>query len=462
MKVALIVLDATRRDFLGPYGGPEEATPTINRLADRGIVFEDCVAGAPWTPASHATMFTGQYPSHHGVRGNDLTYPTTGHYLPEVVSESGIRTQGIGAEPWLSRRQGVHRGFDRFHDRSKVRENLEAPGAHDPTDLPDLLAAGAGYAAEKVRTRLGTDREADRFDIFLFRQWARRADSFTFLNIPVAHGPYHPPQEFRDQVGVRVESSHPFVDDQSIHPYIVGEIDPPSEAWEDVRSLYTAGVAHADYLLGRAIDSLDRDTWILLTADHGDNLGENGRAGHQFSLHDSLINVPLILAHSSLSPGRRSDIVSHVDIAPTLYDILGREGIDVPIDGESLPGRSLLTDPAEDRVVFSEYGPPGPHTNALLNHTEDVDQATLDDLLRAQQAALTSEYKYLRYDDGECHLYRRGDETTDVTGTHPELVDRLSAAIDDALGRPTDVGLEDIDGYVEADVEKRLERLGYL
>lgn len=463
MKIAFIVLDATRRDYLGPYGGPEGATPTIDRLAESGIVFEDCISGAPWTPASHATMFSGRYPSDHGVRANDLTYPTDGHYLLDTLSSVGIRTQGIGAEPWLSRRQGVHRGFDRFHDRSKVRENLAEEGHHTLRDLPDLLGAGAKYAAEKVRTRLGTDREADRFDVFLFQQWAANEDSFTFLNVPVAHGPYRPPQVFRDQVGIETTSGDPFVEDQSIHPYIVGETDPPEAAWEDVRDLYTAGIAHADYLLGRAIEGLDDDTWIFLTADHGDNLGENRRAGHQFSLHDDLVNVPLVVSHPSLSPGRREDVVSHVDLAPTVYSIVEDAGFDPGVDTSELPGRSLLDGPAgDDRIVFSEYGPPGPHTNALLNNTDRVDRPTLEKLFRSQRAAFTSTFKYLRYGDGEEHLYRRGDETTDVAGDHPEVRDRLATAMDERLGPPAEVDMESIDAYVEADVADQLEHLGYL
>jgi arylsulfatase A-like enzyme len=464
MKIGLVVLDATRTDFLGPYGGEDDATPTVDNLAEKGLVFTDCIAGAPWTPASHATMFTGRYPSAHDVRADDLSFPENGHYLPEALSDAGIRTQGIGAEPWLARRQGVHRGFERFHDGSKVTENLHEAGHHTPGDLPTLFRAGAGYGTEPLRSRLGTDRDAARFGVFLFREWLRRADSFTFMNISVAHGPYDPPQVFRDRLDVSVTSDDPYLDHQSIHPYIVGHETPSEEAWADIRQLYAAGVAHADYLLGRAIERMDDDTWLIVTADHGDNLGENRRAGHQFSLADDLINVPLIISHPSLTAGRRDDLVSHVDLAPTVYDILDREGFDVPGVPADLPGRSLLDGPGpEGRVVFAEYGPPAPHINALLNRTDKkVDPETLDTLFRGIQAAVTGDFKLLRYTDGETVLYRRGDETEDMSDDQSGVVETLLAAMDEELGPMKDIDLSEMDAYVEAGVEDRLEALGYL
>jgi len=465
MKIGLVVLDATRADVLGPYGGRQEATPVLNRLADRGIVFTNCISGAPWTPASHATMFTGRYPSEHDVRADDLSFPKGGHCLSGSLQNAGLRTQGIGAEPWLSRRQGFSRGFDRFHDGSKIKENLTEMGHHTLGDLPTLLRAGAQYAGAQLRDRIGVDRGAGRFDVCLFREWLRRADSFTFMNISVAHGPYDPPATFRDRLDVEPTSDDPYLDHQSIHRYVTGHETPSEAAWADIRQLYAAGVAHADYLLGRAIERMDDDTWLFVTADHGDNLGENRRAGHQFSVHDTLINVPLVISHPSLEPTTRDDLASHVDLAPTIYDILDREGYDAPSpESLGLPGRSLLSGPTpEDRVVFAEYGPPGPHINALFNRTDEpVDEATVEELFRGVQAAVAVEWKLLRYSDGETVLYRRGDETTDRSDDHPEVTRRLRGAIDEELGAMKDIDLATMDAYVEADVEDRLEDLGYL
>jgi arylsulfatase A-like enzyme len=462
MKVALIVLDATRKDFLTCFGGEPGVTPTIDSLAESGIRFPNCYSGAPWTPASHATMFTGTFPSKHDVRGTDLSYPVDSHYLPSTLRDHGIRTQAIGAEPWLSRDQGVNRGFVRFHDRSKVMENLREQGSHTISDLPTLLRAGLKYGVEVVRSRLGTDYEADRFDLFLFQEWLKQSDSFTFLNIPVAHGPYDPPAPLRGRTGVEIDSNDEFLEEQSIHPYIVGESDLDETVFADLRELYRAGVAHADYLLSRALDGIDDDTWIILTADHGDNLGANQRMGHQFSLHDNLINVPLIVSHPSLDSEICERLVSHVDIAPTVYDIARRSGYDVS-PPPKLPGRSLLEPREKERIVFSEYGPPGPHINALMNNTEDIGEEQLAELYQTIRAAMTEEFKLLWYSDGRIELYRRGEEDgPELADERPAVVDRLLDAMERELGPTQEADMNDIDAYVREGVEDKLEALGYL
>jgi arylsulfatase A-like enzyme len=407
-------------------------------------------------------MFTGRYPSSHDVRSNDLTFPVDGHCFPETLSRAGIRTQGIGADPWLTRQQGFHRGFDRFHNAARVTENLTGPGHHELSDAPALLKAGGKYAVERIRTRLADDRDTARFPLFLFQEWLGRADSFSFLNIPVAHAPYEPPRPFRDRLDVSLTSSHPYVESQSTHAVIAEETTPSESAWKDIRQLYTAGIAHADYLLSRALATLDDDTWVFLTADHGDHLGEYGLAGHKFSLSDHLVNVPLIVSHPSLDPGRRTDLVHHVDIAHTVYSLAQQSGWTIDDPPESLPGQSLLERSADERIVFSEYGPPGPHLNALLNNTESVPEETLAAVNRGIQAAMTETFKLVRYTDGTEKLYRRGEETADVSGEYPDIADRLRAAIDEDLGTPPEQELELIDEYVRDDIEDRLRELGYL
>lgn len=466
MNVVLLVLDATRTDYLGPYGGSQVPTPTLDALAEQGVTFTNCIAGAPWTPASHATMFTGQYPSGHGVRADSLEHPTDGYYLPESLADTGITTQGIGAEPWLSRRQGFDRGFDQFYDT----------GGHTWRHYLPLLPAGARYALAKLRCRFGTDDGTDRFDLHLFRQWVRNDDSFTFHNISVAHSPYHPPRPFRLTAGVEKTTDSRFVREQPFFEYIAGDVDPTPEEWDAVRRRYAAGIAHADYLLGRAINALDDDTWIIATADHGELLGEDGLAVHQFSLREELINVPLIIAHPSLEPTTVDDLVHHVDIAPTLHDIAAREGFAIDDPGE-LPGRSLLSSVdsvrkaaevtqstaggTDDRVLYAEYGPPIVATNTLLNNAESVDRETVEQYFVGLQAAITAEFKLVRRGDGVKQLVRRDDESVDVSDEYPDVTQRLSTAIDRDLGPLPTVESTELDAYVEQNIKERLEHLGY-
>jgi arylsulfatase A-like enzyme len=460
MKVALVVLDATRTDYLGPYGG-DAPTPTLDALARQGVTFDNCFAGAPWTPASHATMFTGQYPSTHDVRADDLSHPSSDHWLPETLSDLGVTTQGIGAEPWLSRRQGFDRGFDRFHDT----------GGHDWHHYLPLLPAGLGYARSKLRCRLGEDDGSDRFDLHLFRQWADTSDSFTFANISVAHSPYDPPERFLREAGAAIEPQTDFAREQPFYSVIAGETEPTEAEWAEVERRYEAGIAHADYLLGKAVEALDDDTWLFVTADHGELLGESGLAVHQFSLREELVNVPLLVTHPSLERQTVDDPVHHVDLAPTIYDIAEREGYDTGDTTENLPGRSLLSTVSgqsaveqtdgDERIVFAEYGPPVVATNTLRNNTNVSDSEAVEQFFVGIQAAITESFKLLRRGDGTEQFVRREDETTDVSEEFPEARRRLAAALDSELGSLPSVEPTELDGYVESDVQDRLEHLGY-
>lgn len=462
MKIALFVLDAVRRDHLGPYGGPEHLTPTINALADRGLVFEDCYSAAPWTPASHATMFTGRYPSHHDVRGNDLHFGDDNEYFTEVLSDAGITTEGFAAGAWLTRHYGFDRLFDRFLDPQETSntEYLRTKGG-----LRALWKYGRNQALSRVTgvPSVGSGRFATGC---LFSEWTSDADSFSFCNIKVAHARYGPPPYFRELADAPLSIDDEFVEDQPFRRYMGGEITPSLDQWSSVRRLYAAGVSHADFLLGKAIESLDDDTWIIVTADHGEHLGEFRRAGHMLSLHDNLVRVPLVIAHSSLEPGSRDALVSHVDLTPTIYALAEENGFDVnPKRRDQLPGQDLLRPDGipEDRVVFSEYGPPAVAMNTLLNRCVDSDDARLiEQFFKWIRAAISTEYKYVEYGDGEHRLFKRPGTRIDVSTTHPAEVDRLREAMREALGDLTEISSDDLDAYTEDAVEEQLRDLGYL
>jgi uncharacterized sulfatase len=301
------------------------------------------------------------------------------------------------------------------------------------------------------------------------------------MNISVAHSPYHPPEAFHSKTGVNRNPESRFVSEQPFFEYIAGDIDPMPEEWDSVRNRYEAGIAHADHLLGQVIENLDDDTWIIVTADHGELLGEDGLAVHQFSLRDELINVPLIIAHQSVEPKTIDDPVHHVDIAPTLYDIVANEGFEISGPRSNLPGQSLLSldqsgnlsaygditrsilDDGEgnERILFAEYGPPVVATNTLLNNGGSVEKETVDRFFVGLQAALTKEFKLIRRDDGVERLVRREDESTDLSDEYPEVTQRLSEAIDRELGTLPTVKPTDLNAYVEQDVKQRLEHLGY-
>lgn len=280
-SVVLVTLDTTRADHLGPYGATEAETPTLDALAARGRVFERAYSSAPLTIPSHSTMFTGRAPPSHGVRDNgDFVLPDEAITLAERFQAAGWATAAFTSAFPTHRRWGFSQGFDVYRD----------PLPRDPAvrDWRDQRRAD-----EVVEDALGILPTLD-------------GPAFVWLHLFDAHWPYDPPEPWA--------SRHPG------RPYD-GEI------------------AFADAQLGRFLEAFEArfgDTLVVVTADHGEGLGDGGEQTHGFLLHDGTLHVPLVMAGPGVPPGREDAVVSHVDLAPTLLALAG-----LPLH-DGLQGRSLL------------------------------------------------------------------------------------------------------------------------
>ena len=143
-NVPLITVDTTRADYLGCYGRPGGRTPNIDRLAQEGALFERCIASAPLTGPSHASILTGNHPFVHGVRRNS-TVPLASENisLAEVLKDSGYATAATVASFVLNRQFGFAQGFDYFHDVSQTSvddpQSAERKGDEISRDAISLL-----------------------------------------------------------------------------------------------------------------------------------------------------------------------------------------------------------------------------------------------------------------------------------------------------------------------------------
>lgn len=299
----LVTLDTTRADALGCYGNSRDVTPTIDGLARQGILFDRAYSSAPITAPSHATILTGSYPFAHGVRDNgDFVLPAANETLAEILEERGFQTVAVvGAFP-LDRRFGLDQGFTTYDD--------DLPG---PPPVPRALAS-----------LLFDERPADWVNESFFRWLDDRDDRpfFAWLHYFDAHQPHAPPSPFADR----------FAD----FPYL-GEV-----AFVDA-SLRTV-------LARLETEGLADETLVVVTADHGEGLGEHEELTHSQLLYDSTLRVPLILHGPGLgAPRVVSDWVGTVDILPTVLDVLGFEvpphvqGVSLAraTEGRPLAGRRL-------------------------------------------------------------------------------------------------------------------------
>ena len=295
-NVLLITIDTLRGDALGCDGGPAR-TPVIDALAGAGLRFSFAHAHAVVTLPSHASILTGLYPYQHGYRENAGYRLTPGtETLATWLKASGFETGAFVAAFPLDARFGLTPGFDvydgRFDDIGSGAEFLlpERPG-------PVVVQR----AADWIRARSG--------------RW------FAWVHLYEPHAPYRP--------------AAPFDVEYAGRPYY-GE------------------VAAADRALVPLVDTVraaPRPTLVVVTGDHGEALGDHGETTHGLFAYESTLHVPLIVAelgtqrpqrprslHSSDGSGAVSDAPArHVDIVPTILDVLG---LQVP---QNLPGHSLRT-----------------------------------------------------------------------------------------------------------------------
>jgi arylsulfatase A-like enzyme/Tfp pilus assembly protein PilF len=298
-SVVLVSIDTLRADHLPAYGYQGGRTPTLDRLAKEGILFEDVFSDCPLTLPAHASLLTGLTPPHHGVRDNvGFTLKPAHKTLATRFSEAGLDTGGAISAYVLRSQTGISQGFGTYDDALELKAS----------DALDLLRRDGGVATESL-SRFVASRAGKRF--------------FAFLHLYEPHAPYTPPERYRD-----------------------------------LPSPYDGQIAYSDELLGRLVAALKEagvyDTAIVaVTSDHGEGLMDHGEAEHGIFLYTEAVHVPLILRLPGGARGgeRVRGVVSQADIAPTLLDLAG-----VPpsgMDGQTLRG-TILKGSAEPRPAYSE------------------------------------------------------------------------------------------------------------
>ncbi|MCB9744118.1 MAG: sulfatase-like hydrolase/transferase [Alphaproteobacteria bacterium] len=291
-SVLIVTFDTTRADHIGAYGYDKATTPTLDHLAAQGVLFERAYSSCPLTIPSHSTIFTGRFPPSHGVRDNgDFILGPEAVTLAERMQEAGYTTAAFTSAFPTQARWGFDQGFDLYHDPLKR--------------LPTQLDWSDQRRADEV------------VDDALASLEGQEGPLFVWLHFFDAHWPYEPP--------------------------------PPHDMVHAGRP-YDGEIAFADRQLGRFLswwDETQARSLVVMTADHGEGLGDGGERTHGFLLHDGTIHVPLILRGEGVGAGERvTDPVSHVDIVPTVLSIVGLE------PHEGLQGRDLRAGGSAD--VYSE------------------------------------------------------------------------------------------------------------
>lgn len=320
-NLIIIVMDSLRKDYLQPYNNKINFTENISAFADDSVVYENAVASAPWTLPSHATFFTGMYPWEHGATQKNLDLDVDKKLLAERFRKNNYRTACFSTNAWLSTRFGLTSGF-------QVVENFESSGLSGKLssirrELDDWLSSPGLVRIKKAIVRGGnyffhywfggsrTDRIIEKSKKFIQED---EKPFFLFMNLMDAHEPYFPPKEYRK----KHDAEHPRNICQNPTDYYSGRTEPN---FKEISKIYSASTDYMDDQIGRLFDFLkEKDYWedtaIALVSDHGQMLGEDEHYGHQYSVAEELISVPMILKE-----GKTGRVSKQVELRE-LYNLL--------------------------------------------------------------------------------------------------------------------------------------------
>jgi arylsulfatase A-like enzyme len=412
-NLLLISVDTLRPDHLSAYGYARETSPHLDALAADGVLFLSAIAQAPSTLPSHASLLTSLVPAHHGASLKaERALPDGVTTLAEVLRERGYATVAFHGGGQVAAEFGLAQGFDTY-------QAVEGRFAQTVAAARGWLEASAGRPF------------------------------FLFLHTYETHAPYRPELRHLDLFDDGYAGDLPDWIGLEEHLMPINGFAGPRRALgpadlAHVVDVYDAGIRSMDEALGELVaflreTGLYERTLIVLTSDHGEELGERGFVGwHAHTLFDELLRVPLVvkLPGSALAGARVARQVRSLDIAPSVLDVL-RIPAPEPFEGIS------LFDPRAAGDAVSELA---------WSQTEPGARAPAATSLRTSRWKLYGSRLYdLRADPGE---------RTDVARRRSQLARRLSARRDEIAAEAAAPAARTA-GLSEA-TRERLRELGYV
>jgi arylsulfatase A-like enzyme len=419
-NLLLITLDTTRIDALGVYGNRFGHTPHLDQWAMRAVVFENALAPIGTTIPSHASIFTGLYPRNHRVRSNYDGLAESFETLAELLGAAGYETAAwVGFQVMLDA-GGLGQGFDEHSGPVTPR-----PG-HPQRSGADVNRMALEWLTQN-----------------------RDAPFFAWIHYFEPHTPYtltpYASEELRDYSGPLAAGAPVFTF------YSLGRSIPwTAEERRAIRILYDGEVRETDRLIGEVLErlrsaGLDEQTIVIVTADHGQSLGERDVVGHGFSLWEPVIHVPLIIRDPRVPVGRRVTArVGLVDLLPTILDLLG---LTAPSSGD---GRSVADavrgETLPDRMYFAEV----------------QDRGSRPDDMDSNAVAVYYDYFKSIWQDGRFSTFDLRSDPEELRPLAPEEIPLSESSIEELATSYYEGVAPAAPRHVPGEVEEELRALGYV
>ena len=399
--LVLIVVDTLRADWTTPYGDARGTSPELARWASRGVVFEQVRAQSSWTKMSMASVFTGLWPSRHGLSEARDALGEDAVTVTELLRDAGYDTYAVQCNGWLDQSFGFHQGFERY----LFPRGAGARGVEQTQIWPhaDRVVEEAG--------RLIDDHDPSR-------------PLFLYLHFMDVHE-YAAPPEFKTFGG-------------------------------DNEGAYLAAIRWEDDALTRVREKLDDaglldDAVIVFASDHGEAFGENGKVGHARNVLTATLQTPILLRLPfAVEPVRVPAHVRNIDLAPTLLELAG---IPAPahLDGVSLLPLATGAEEPRDRISFAALGAP-------LYPDASV-QASVTD------GRWTYARNLPPGPSNEEFLFDRSidpAENVNLVELEPAVAERMRGLLQAKLEEGPVSGVRDQDVRIDPSIAERLRAMGYL
>lgn len=437
--IVLITVESLRTDHMGFLGERRPTTPHMDELAEQSTVYTDAQATTSWTLTSHASIFTGLYPTAHQTTGAEDRLDDSYTTLAEELSAAGYQTAGVVSGPYLRRPYNLDQGFEYYDQSPSSVDSL----AHHSRAFSDVTSPRMLASLERF---LEKDRDPKR-PLFLF----------AYFWDP--HWDYIPPEPYKSMFVEPGDEPVPMAQYKT-NPNINVKTSPAQIRY--VVSQYDGEIRWTDEYIGRFLDDLKQrglwdDTLVILTADHGEEFFDHGFKGHKNNLYEETVHVPLLVKYPGRGPrGRDGRPVSLVDLFPTVLDA---SGIAHP---DGLDGVSLLRPVPADRPRFSEL---------LVSWFFPSEPKTMESVKVGSEYLVAVQWYGVRRDGFQLvsvpssGIRQLFDLTTDprerhnVAAAHPDLLEDLTRLQEDWLGRLRDTAALYHRGGPANLEEKEIERL---
>jgi arylsulfatase A-like enzyme len=417
MNFVFLDLCSTRADHFGTYGYTRDTTPNMDSVGKSGVVFENALSEGSWCLPSYASLLTGHVPEVHGQYTSlpARKLPPFETTLAEMLKTKGYQTALFSGGVYLLPEWGLSKGFDSYIDLFSTST---------PNRIPAPFEDNFDHIVDWIKTNQNQDRPF-----------------FLFAAIDNMHVPYHAknPDKYdpgyqgiaHDTDVISVPFARAYNGEPSGYPdYMLEKV---KEFKSDPRNLknliahYDAALSEVDQQIGDFVKKLkemglDKNTVLIISADHGEMLGEKGLLNHTQGLYEPNIHVPLIIRdpeYASQAGRRVKQLVQRIDLMPTLLEMAQ---VPAPQSLE-LQGKSLVSLLEDPKAPWRELAFVRSKRNLARLTDLNIDE-------RVVRGACWKLHHYLYKDGYELYdICKDPLETNEVSKQNPAEVSRLSFAL---------------------------------